>query len=456
VAAETGWGDDFARLVLACALRGELLTKLPGALQPGLFGGGGAPSPRQRIATVVSEYWTKYGTRVPSVDLQEAVRQAAARLGAAERDALERELARVLATEAPRETGFITDQVREQAELRTMEQGILEAAAVLAAGPSAVGTAREILAKASAPLVPADARVRTISYLKDANVRLGKWRAGEEQGERISTGFSALDYAMRGGPTRREVHYFIAPPKGGKTAALLHVVAAASRRRYGVYVATYEMQAMRMALRMDRKFARSTSGELALDTKNLERALVGLGRSGAGEVVIDECLPQQPESVAAAARRVEQIRREGGRVDLVVLDYLNIMGASREEREKRHELAKVSREIASLAKELDVLVWTAALVNRAAVNKQIIRKTDIAEVFEVVAVADGMVAICATRDMVRDGYRRFYVAAAREEADEVRAGTYRVDFSKMTFDPVDEAGEGEVDALLAAERDRTK
>jgi replicative DNA helicase len=287
-----------------------------------------------------------------------------------------------------------------------------------------------------------------VAYQGDAADRVASWRRGDEYGERIPTGFPALDVVLRGGPTRGEVFYFLAPPKGAKTAALLRVALQAARRRLGVYVVTYEMQAIRMALRMDRMLSRQSKEELRDDAARLETALRGLRLSGGAEITIDERAPQQRGSVAAVVARVKQLRREGRRVDVVVLDYLNIMGASREEREKRHELARVSRDIAAAGRELDVLVWSAALVNRAAVNKRVIRKRDIAEVFEVVAVADGMVAICGTASMVANGYRRFYVAAAREEADETRGGDYAVDFARMTIDPADD---GVVSAVLAAE-----
>jgi len=262
-------------------------------------------------------------------------------------------------------------------------------------------------------------------------------------GERIPTGFSELDAVLRGGPTRKEVHYFLAPPKGGKTAALLTVAGAALRRRYGVYVATFEMQAARMALRMDRLISRSRAEELTENLATLERAIAGLRASGAAELYIDEMAPNTPNAVAEVRRRIDRIRRQGGRVDVGIMDYLNIMGAGGED-EKRHELAKVSRDMSSMAKEEDILVWSAALVNRAAVNKAVIRKTDIAEAFEVIAVLDGATAICATQAMARNNLRRFYEAAAREEADEARAGDYRVDFARMTFTP---AEDGAIEAL---------
>lgn len=447
---DPGWGVEFQRLVLACALGGDLLALLPSALRPELFGSQAkstARSPRERLAGVVAEYWVKYGARPSRTIFAELVRAAAGRLGDAERDEVMREAERVAAWPVPDDPAFVVDEVRAWAEYKAAAQGLVRAADLLDAGPSALPAIRALLAKATEPIVATD-RQTSVAYLEERQARLALWQSGAESGQRIPTGFADLDRVLRGGPTRREVWYFIAPPKGGKTAALLSVARNAARRRFGVYVVTYEMQALRMALRLDRMFARRSKEELRDDLENLKRALAGLVLSGAGEIFIDERPSQQPTSVQQAARRVAQLRREGRTIDLVVFDYLNIMGASRDEREKRHELSRTSRDMSGFAKAEDVLVWSAALVKRAALNKRVVRKDDIAEAYEVISVMDGGVAICGTREMLANGYRRFHVVAAREEADEVSGGDYVVDFDRMS---IDQAEAGAVDAVLPRE-----
>ena len=445
------WGEEFQRLVLACFLQGTY----PTAPQPQLFGSaarGAAPTPRQRLAAALAEYWGKYGSAPSPEVFREVARRVGEGLGEAERAVVSAEADRILSQPALEDPTFVVDQIKEWSEYISAAQGVLQAADLLDAGPTSLAAVRELLAKATEPAAPGDGRARSVAYQEGAEERLAAWRRGEEYGERIPTGFAELDSVLKGGPTRREVFYFLAPPKGAKTSALLRLALHAARRRFGVYVATYEMQAMRVALRVDRMLSRQSKEELREDLTRLEKALEGLKLSGAGEIVIDERPPQQPNCVQQAALRIDQLRREGRRIDLVVLDYLNIMGSSRDEREKRHELSRISREVSALAKSCDVLVWSAALVKRAAVNKRVIRKDDIAEAYEVIAVMDGGVAICGTKEMIANGFRRFYVVAAREEQDEVRAGDYRVDFARMTLDP---AEDGAVDAV-DPEADRGK
>lgn len=442
---ERTWSEGLQRLVLAHAMRGELLSRIPGSLNPDLFGSTTSASPRRQIAASMAAFWERWRVAPSPEAADELVKRIGDTLSAPERTALEQEWGWLL--ETPLENpDYVYDQVTKRLEYTRLKRAMEEAAAILSQDPDAVLEAREKLLPGELGVEPG--RERLLAYQAGAEDRLVLWRQGEEYGERIPTGLSLLDAALQGGPTRRESWYFLAPPKGAKTTSLLRVGAGAIRRGFGVYMPTFEMQAMRMMLRLDRQMARASKQELRDSTVRLEKALEGLRFTGAGELWVEEKLPQQPGSVREAAARVEKIRKEGGRVDVVILDYLNIMGASKMEREKRLELARISRDISAMAKDLDVLIWSAALVNRQAVNKRVIRKTDIAEAFEVIAVCDGMVAICGTRAMIQNKYRRFFVAAAREEQDEVMAGDYIVDFEKMTIDPADTA---QVEQVLEAE-----
>jgi RecA/RadA recombinase len=446
---ETGWSTDFQNLILAAALRGDLLREVP--LDPELFRGGekGGVAPTQQIAEILVAFYTKYA-RPPVLDEFRLLVDEAGRGRPERSELLQDTVAQIMVANLPEDSVFLRERIVRQLELRRFEQALFETAPMLSK-PEQLEQAREIMVKAMEPIARGDDRPRTVEIFGQAEMRLEMWRQGEEYGERITTGFNMLDQALGGGPTRREVFYYLAPPKGAKTAALLHTAIAASNARFGVYMVTYEMQAMRMALRADRAISRQSRDEIRADYAILKNRLDAARTFGLGEITIDEHPTQSPLSIATARRRIQEIRRKGGKVDVVILDYLNIMGAAKEDREKRHELAKISREISQMAKDLDVLVWCAALVNRTAVNKSIIRKTDIAEAFEVIAVADGVVAICGTKKMVARSLRRFWVAAAREEADEIAGGDYKVDFARQILDPDTDREMEAIEAEEAAE-----
>lgn len=424
------WTEGFQRTVIASAVRGGLLSRVGASFQGRLFGP--PTSPRARIAHAVATYWERFRSAPASGEIEEFL--ARERMSDAERVVVRDEWAQVQSISVPDDPGYIEEQIQDWVARQAIVQTLLAAAD--RAETDDLGTLRTFITEGIQPSEGPNGATREWLLVGDYEARMAMWRSGQEYGDPIPTGFAALDDALSGGPRRGEVHYFLAPPKGCKTTALTNVALAAVRRRFNVYLVTFEMRAHRILLRADRSLTRSTKSELREEPERLERAVQGLTAAGSGELWAWESAPQTAGICDEITRRIEKLEREQDvEIDLVVLDYLNIMSSSVREREKRHELAKISREIAALTRRLDVVTWTAALVKREAVNKARPQKQDISESFEVIAVADGMTAICGTEEMRGAGLGALYQVAQREEEDEREAGTYRVDRARGVFVP---------------------
>lgn len=447
------WSDGLARQVLAEAVYGDLIRSLPGAFTADLFGD--ASSPRARIAAVIEAYVKDNGSRPPASYLDTLIERAIEDRTEAEREAIADEWGRVQLTDPAENAGPIYQEVREWIDFRRMEQTLLDASAALGSnGPTA---AREALDTFTA--TRAENEGGFLRFIGDLAPRLEAWRSGDIMGERIPTGFRVLDNETGGGPARKETWFFLAPPKGGKTTMLLNVAKEAMTRSYNVMLNTYEMQDVRMLYRLDQWVAKTGRQQMmatedrAGNVDNLRRAVQGLRAAGAGDVWVKTRRTGEKASVRQVEQDLKRLREEGIRIDVVIFDYLNIMGSIKNEKEVRHVLYATAYEMADLAKANDVLVWSAALVNRQAVDKVPIRKNDIGESFGVIGAVDGAVAICSPPILVQNGIRRFYMAAAREERDEVMAGDYRVNFREARIELADSA---EVDRLIASTRKRGK
>ena len=436
IAERPDWTEGFQRTAIAAALRGRLLARCGPAFRGSLFGPPTAP--RARIGASIEEYWGRYRAVPTEGEIEERLAQG--RMSEGEKRAVLDEWARVCGVPAPADEGYVAEQLQDWVE----RQGIIQT--LLAAAERAPTESLETLRQFVVDGVQSstvEVEKREWRLVGDGPARTALWRGGEEYGDPIPTGLAAFDAALGGGPRRGEVHYILAPPKGAKTTALTNIALGAVRRRFNVYLVTYEMRAHRILLRADRTLTRSSRDELRAEPERLDRALRGLTASGAGELWAWESSPQAQGACDEVRRRIEKLRQTGVEIDLVVLDYLNIMGASRAEREKRHELARISRDIAAMTRDLNVVTWCAALVKRDAVNKERVRKQDISESFEVVAVADGMTAICSTEEMREAGLASLFIAAMREEEDEREAGTYRVDRKRGVFLPFYERDSGD-------------
>jgi len=267
--------------------------------------------------------------------------------------------------------------------------------------------------------------LRGAGYFADLKDRLRRWVETDDVLGKVPTGFVLLDAALDGGTGKGEAMYILAPPKGGKTHALLQCAMTASMAGVGVAWFSYEVKLNAMLMRMDRHAAGADKRALRQSPGRLRDAAKGRRGMGAAEIWVEQFAARK-QGCEEALKICERRRAEGWPVGLVVVDYLNIMSAQKGEKEKRHELSAISRDIAALGRALDVPVWSAALVNRAAVDKPVIRATDIAEAYEVISVLDGGVALCATRDerAMRPPRCRPFLAVAREDESELPLGVY--------------------------------
>ena len=428
------FGPGFLRKVLSLCVRTGLHRRVPGACDPDHFAEGSEGrlvGPRQRLARLVERHGEADPRGWPGLEsMDHLVEAEVRRLRTDEAAALREEWGAVREAEVP-DAAYVEGEVLEWIGRSRLQRALLGAADLYQRGESAAEI-RKYVARAMRESEPASSG-RSVPLIATYEERVALWERGEDLAGRVPTGFPKLDLALGSGVRPGEVMYFLAPPKGAKTSALLNVALNAARRRHGVAFFSFEMGAMPMLMRMDRNVARATKQELRADTSGMARAYRGLIAAGAGEVHLWTGSPREAGVVDAVQRHVEDLRREGERVDLVVLDFLNIMGSASGERELRHELAAISREITAAARALGTAVWSAALVKRSAIAKARIRKDDIAEAFEVIAVGDGFVGICASEELVQAGMRSLYVAALRDEADEQFAGTFRVDLDRMVF-----------------------
>jgi replicative DNA helicase len=81
---------------------------------------------------------------------------------------------------------------------------------------------------------------------------------------------------------------------------------------------------------------------------------------------IDDSSALTVEQIAAAARR---LKRKQGRLDLICIDYVQIVSTSNPRLDRREHVEHVSRSLKRLARELEVPVICAAQLNRTAENR---------------------------------------------------------------------------------------
>ena len=180
----------------------------------------------------------------------------------------------------------------------------------------------------------------------------------------IDTGFTDLN-ALTSGFQPGDLIILAARPSVGKTAlALSFACRAAVTHNVGVLIFSLEMTKTQVAQRLlcietrvDLKKLR-TGSMVDEDWKHLTR---NLGRLAQAPIHIDDTSQLTVLEARAKARRLQ---REHG-VDLIIVDYLQLMTTHESVGSREQEVSRISRGLKALAKELKVPVLALSQLSRA-------------------------------------------------------------------------------------------
>lgn len=182
----------------------------------------------------------------------------------------------------------------------------------------------------------------------------------------IRTGFMDLD-TLLGGFHRSDLVICAARPSVGKSALLLNWARnAAVGQNARVAIFTIEMAGDQLAQRLLANESGIDASRLRLgQMSELEerRAMQATGELSALDIYIDDSSVVTVPQLHTKLRRLSQ---QIGGLDLVIIDYLQLMQGSGRSRDNRvQEVSEISRGLKILARELDVPIIAAAQLSRA-------------------------------------------------------------------------------------------
>lgn len=185
----------------------------------------------------------------------------------------------------------------------------------------------------------------------------------------IPTGFTDLDRLL-GGLNKSDLIIIASRPAMGKTSLALSLALTAARKHdKRVAIFNLEMSAEQLLMRM-------ISAETRIDSQRLRAGKIYegelpifyevVGRLSETRLYIDDTPGMTPRQMRTKCRRLASERG----LDMVIIDYLQLMTADGSKNNRVMEISEISRNLKLLARELDVPLIALAQLSRSVESRQ--------------------------------------------------------------------------------------
>jgi replicative DNA helicase len=262
--------------------------------------------------------------------------------------------------------------------------------------------------------------------------------AGTYTNSGITTGSKELDEKLtpHRGWGRKELTILMAPPKGGKTAGMIHFGKAAAEDGKNVFYASCEVSEEIIGDRLDANISGIPLRELEKRADEVDKAVEAWeNKPGVGRLIV-QAFPIRTLKVSELTRILKRYEAQGITFDLVIVDYLGIMKPEHHYGDNtRFGLAEIGQDLRALATIFNCAVLTAYQTNREGTKKaqrNVADGTDAAEDYEAVRTADALITINADEDMKQHGEVLLYFSEMRNAESGIRL-RFGQDLSCMRF-----------------------
>ena len=240
-------------------------------------------------------------------------------------------------------------------------------------------------------------------YLVDIDARY-------EESARITspTPWDIMNELMQGGLGQGELGVVVAPAGIGKSWVLSAMGAYAISKGLNVVHYTLELNEAYVGLRYDSIFSGVESQNLKYHKEEVMEKLFKLD----GNLTI-KYYPTKSCTVNTLSAHLKKVTTFGTNVDMVLVDYADIMRDVHKSQEMRHALGNIYEDLRGLAGELQVPIWTASQANRSALDEDVIEATKVAESYAKVMTADFVMSLSRKIEDKIGNTGRFHVIKNR-------------------------------------------
>ena len=233
-------------------------------------------------------------------------------------------------------------------------------------------------------------------------------RYSETARSTVETGWEVIDDLTQGGLGGGELGVIVAPAGVGKTWVLAAIGANAMKRGKHIVHYSLELNESYVGLRYDSIFTGIANQNLKYHKDDVQSEMDKLK----GDLVI-KYYPTKSASVNTLSAHLKRITTLGTKVDMVVVDYADILKDTGNSREVRHALGNIYEDLRGLAGEFQIPIWTASQANRSALDEDVIEAQKVSESYQKIMTADFVMSLSRKVEDKIGNTGRFHVIKNR-------------------------------------------
>lgn len=186
----------------------------------------------------------------------------------------------------------------------------------------------------------------------------------ESKADIIETPWKWLNEQLNGGPEVGDLGVILTVPNGGKTSILVNIARHALQLGKFVVYFTFEDGDRKIKRRLLQSICRVTREELVQKPTRINNMKRRFLSAYGGDCVIKN-MRTRVDTVATAMSFVRSVEKSYGRkVDLVITDYADRFRTVQKYNEPRHALREIFEDCKFMARELEIVHWTARQSNK--------------------------------------------------------------------------------------------
>ena len=393
--------EPFQDSILKLMLNGNQYAPiLVTAVEPEYFDG----KERSTVAFIIKTLFEEYKVPVSISTIENTIRGRG--LGKSDTSLLLKFVRRLSSIE-PESGEHIVDQTLEFCRRKAVTNVILDCPDLLKRGD--VDKIQKSLEKA----ISSTSKIALASeYFETVGSRL---KQSTPQEKYMMTLIPKLDEVLFG-LKRKELFVWLAPTGRGKSHALVHLGKAAVIQGLTVLHISLELGEDELKLRYDASFSGIPINDIYADRLKVISKVEKINKSTNGKLFIIEH-PTGSLSVEGIRAILELYKSRGVIIDVLILDYADLLHSKNKYTEKRHELSSNYIYLRGLLSEYNIFGATASQSNRSSLDKKVVSIEDISEDLGKAMVSDVMVSICQTQLEKRENILRLWVCKCRRNRD---------------------------------------